>query len=119
MKEGAFLIGGLGAVFCGFFLPVQLGLSIIPIAIIFAGILGGIWLYFPGYLLAKFEVDEVVSTLMLNFIAIAITGYLINGPLLSPTSTVVFRTSFNKTGRLIEASEGIIESSLSFITKEF
>ena len=84
--EGAFLIGGLGAVFCGFFLPVQLGLSIIPIAIIFAGILGGIWLYFPGYLLAKFEVDEVVSTLMLNFIAIAITGYLINGPLLSPTS---------------------------------
>ena len=36
--------------------------------------------------MAKFEVDEVVSTLMLNFIAIAITGYLINGPLLSPTS---------------------------------
>jgi len=84
--EGAFLIGGLGGVFCGFILPVQLGILIIPIAIIFAGLLGGIWLYFPGYLLAKYEVDEVVSTLMLNFIAIAITGYLINGPLLSPIS---------------------------------
>jgi len=47
---------------------------------------GAIWLFLLGYLLAKFEGDEVVSTLMLNFIAAGVTGYLVNGPLLSPVA---------------------------------
>ena len=84
--EGAFLVGGLGAIYLGFTLPSGLGFALIPICMVFAALLGAIWLYVPGVLLAKLEVDEVVSTLMLNFIAIAITGYLINGPLLSPLS---------------------------------
>ncbi|WP_168193142.1 ABC transporter permease [Rhodophyticola sp. CCM32] len=84
--EGAFLVGGLGAVFLGFTLPASLGLALVPICLAFAALLGAIWLYLPGALLARYEVDEVVSTLMLNFIAAAITGYLVNGPLLSPVS---------------------------------
>jgi simple sugar transport system permease protein len=81
--EGAFLVGGLGAIFLGFTLPASLGLALIPICFAFAALLGAIWLYVPGVLLAKYDVDEVVSTLMLNFIATAITGFLVNGPLLS------------------------------------
>ena len=49
-------------------------------------IVAAIWLYVPGYLLAHLDVDEVVSTLMLNFVAFGIAGYLVNGPLLSETS---------------------------------
>lgn len=84
--EGAFLVGGLAAIFLGFTLPTSWGFALIPVCFAFAAIVGAFWLYIPGVLLAKWEVDEVVSTLMLNFIAVAITGYLINGPLLSPQS---------------------------------
>ena len=82
--DGAFLVGGLAAIFVGFSLPASLGMALIPLAFIAAALVSAIWLFVPGYLLAKFEADEVVSTLMLNFIAAGITGYLVNGPLLSP-----------------------------------
>ena len=37
----------------------------------------------PGALRARLAVDEVVSTLMLNFIAVDLTSWLVNGPLLA------------------------------------
>lgn len=81
--EGAFLVGGLAAIFLGFTLPASLGVALIPLCLAFAALVGAIWLYVPGMLLARYAVDEVVSTLMLNFVAAGITGYLVNGPLLS------------------------------------
>ena len=44
----------------------------------------GCW--YPGLLKARLGVDEVVTTLMLNFVAISLTAYLVNGPLLAPGS---------------------------------
>lgn len=82
--EGAFLAGGLAAIFVGFTLPASLGVLLIPAAFAAAAAVGAVWLFVPGYLLARFEADEVVTTLMLNFIAAGVTGYLVNGPLLSP-----------------------------------
>ncbi|MEM5474658.1 ABC transporter permease [Hoeflea sp. AS60] len=84
--DGAFLIGGLAAVVAGFSLPAELGWALAPICLAIGAIFGAAWLFIPGWLLAKLEVDEVVSTLMLNFIAAAITGYLVNGPFLSAQS---------------------------------
>lgn len=84
--DGAFVIGGLCGAFVGFTLPAAIGYGLIPLALVFAAAFSALWLYFPGYLLAHYEVDEVVSTLMLNFVALGITGYLVNGPLLSEIS---------------------------------
>lgn len=81
--EGAFLIGGLAAVVAGFSLPASLGWALVPLCLAIAAAFGAAWLWLPGWLLARLDVDEVVSTLMLNFIAAAITGYLVNGPFLS------------------------------------
>ena len=38
----------------------------------------------PGLLRARLEVDEVVSTLMLNFVAINLTAFLVNHVFLAP-----------------------------------
>lgn len=84
--EGAFLIGGLAAVVAGFSLPASLGWALTPVCLAIAAAFGAAWLWLPGWLLARLDVDEVVSTLMLNFIAAAITGYLVNGPFLSAQS---------------------------------
>ena len=84
--EGAFVVGGLAAAFIGFALPASLGIGLVPIAFAFAVMVGTAWLIVPGYLLAHYDIEEVVSTLMLNFVAFGITGYLVNGPLLSKQS---------------------------------
>jgi simple sugar transport system permease protein len=84
--DGAFVLGGLAAAFVGFSLPGSLGIALPVLALAFAMVVGGVWLFVPGVLLARLEVDEVVSTLMLNFVAAGIAGYLVNGPLLSPAS---------------------------------
>lgn len=97
--DGAFLIAGLAAVVAGFSLPAGLGWALIPICLAIAAVFGAAWLFVPGWLLAKLDVDEVVSTLMLNFIAVAITGYLVNGAFLSEQS------GNNVTPRVHDAAE--------------
>jgi len=48
---------------------------LIPICVLTAVVVGGIWGAIPGYLKAKFGSHEVINTIMLNFIAIALVGY--------------------------------------------
>ncbi len=49
---------------------------LVPICIATAMIVGGLWGAIPGYLKARFGSHEVINTIMLNFIAIALVSYL-------------------------------------------
>lgn len=49
---------------------------LVPLCIIAAIVAGGIWGAIPGILKAKFGSHEVINTIMLNFIGIALVGYL-------------------------------------------
>lgn len=84
--DGAFVVAGLVAATIGFALPAGLGIWLIAIAMIASAAVGALWLYVPGYLLARLQIDEVVTTLMLNFIALGLTAFLVNTVLLSQTS---------------------------------
>ncbi len=48
---------------------------LVPMCIATAIIVGGVWGAIPGYLKAKFGSHEVINTIMLNFIAIALVSY--------------------------------------------
>ncbi|NNE65797.1 MAG: ABC transporter permease [Pyrinomonadaceae bacterium] len=48
---------------------------LIPMCIATAIIVGGLWGAIPGYLKARFGSHEVINTIMLNFIAIALVSY--------------------------------------------
>ncbi|MCW5962023.1 MAG: ABC transporter permease [Pyrinomonadaceae bacterium] len=48
---------------------------LIPFSILTAMVVGGIWGAIPGYLKAKFGSHEVINTIMLNFVAIALVSY--------------------------------------------
>lgn len=48
---------------------------LIPMCILTAVIVGGLWGAIPGFLRAKFGSHEVINTIMLNFIAIALVSY--------------------------------------------
>ncbi len=49
---------------------------LVPLCILAAIVAGGIWGAIPGILKAKFGSHEVINTIMLNFIAVALVGYL-------------------------------------------
>lgn len=78
--EGQLVIGGLAAGIVGAALRAP-GLVAIP-AILCAGAVGGaIWGGIAGALRAKFGGNEVIATLMLNFVATLLASYLVAGPL--------------------------------------
>ncbi len=52
------------------------GFLLIPMCVIAAVVAGGLWGALPGYLKARFGSHEVINTIMLNFIAIALVSYL-------------------------------------------
>jgi simple sugar transport system permease protein len=78
--EGQMLIGGMTALMIGFSfdgLPIVIHL---PLAII-GGIIGGaIWGGFPGWLRAKTGAHEVITTIMLNWIAIRLVDWALKTP---------------------------------------
>ncbi len=81
--EGCFYLGGIVAAVAGAGMSAWPSLLVIPFALAGAALVGGLWLVAPGLLRARLGVDEVVTTLMLNFIAIDLTSWLVDGPLLA------------------------------------
>jgi general nucleoside transport system permease protein len=83
--EGQIYIGAVGASAVPLFIfPDARGLVMIP-AMVIAGALGGaIWGGIPGMLRAWFNANETITTLMLNYVAILFTQYLVHGPWRDP-----------------------------------
>ena len=87
-KAGMFNIGAQGQLLFGAITAAFLGFSIhglpafihMPLALIGGALAGGIYGIIPGALKAYRGVHEVITTIMLNYIAINITDYLADGP---------------------------------------
>lgn len=83
--EGQLVVGALLTTFIAVELGEQLpGLLVILIGLIAGTAAGGLWAAIPGYLKAKFQVNEILSTIMMNQIAIQIGFYLLRGPMIDP-----------------------------------
>ena len=84
--EGALVMGGLGATAAGLAvlgappLVVQLTMAIAGMAA------GGMWIAFAGALRHYRGVNETISTLLLNYIALAILNHLVEGAMRDPAS---------------------------------
>ncbi|MBN1566066.1 MAG: hypothetical protein JXA10_19660 [Anaerolineae bacterium] len=83
--EGSLYMGALAAAWVGFTFVGLPGLMLIMLAFVVAALAGGAWGLIPGYLKARLRVDEVVTTIMLNYVAIEFTSYMVqSGPLFVP-----------------------------------
>lgn len=84
--EGQMYAGALGATWCGL-LNLSIPKFIYIIFAIFIGFLfGSAWAFLPAFLKIKFKVDDVVTTLLLNFIMIYIVSAIVYGPWRDPIS---------------------------------
>lgn len=93
--EGQIYIGALGAGFVGLFLgdlPAVLG---IPLLLIAGFVAGGLWGGLAGFLKQRYQANEIIVTLMLNYVAIQIVSFLVSGPWRDPRGTEAFTARFS------------------------
>ena len=74
--EGQMIMGGFALTWVGFTFTGLPWVLLIPLCVLAGMFAGGLWGAIPGYLKAKRGVHEVVTTIMLNWIAVAFTQYL-------------------------------------------
>lgn len=73
--EGQFVMGSLGAALAGYFLKLPTGLHAL-VAILVGALFGAIWGGIAGFLKAQRGINEVITTIMLNWIAIYFSNFV-------------------------------------------
>lgn len=87
-KAGVFNVGGEGQLFLGAMAAAVVGARaqgpawlVVILSLLAAMAAGGLYALLPGWLKVRWKVDEVITTIMLNSVAIYFCSYLANGPL--------------------------------------
>ncbi len=82
--EGQIIAGALLSTVTALALPGLPPIILIPL-VLFAGLVGGgIWGAVPGVLKAYASVNEILSTIMLNIVAVQFMNYMLRSPLIDP-----------------------------------
>ena len=82
--EGQLLLGAVASTLVGLSNPNMPGYLLIPLALLVGFFAGGAWGAIPGLLKAYFNVNEILSTIMMNAIAVQGMNYLLRGPMIDP-----------------------------------
>lgn len=79
--EGQLQLGAIGAVLPATMLPASWGLALLPLSILSGALFGALWGLIPAVLKLWRGANEIIVTLMMNFIGIYLVKYLVEGPL--------------------------------------
>jgi simple sugar transport system permease protein len=82
--EGQMIIGAIFATWVGLNAKGLPGWLLISLSLLAGVVGGGIWGGIPGVLKAYFNVNEILSTIMMNAIAVQFMNYLLRGPMIDP-----------------------------------
>lgn len=81
--EGQMLVG-IAAAAVAISLPQLPKIVLLPLTLLAGALSGAVWGGFAGYLKASRGVNEILSTVMLNYIAAQLYGFLLRGPMIDP-----------------------------------
>jgi ABC-type uncharacterized transport system permease subunit len=83
--EGQMILGGLAAAYIGY--AVELPTVVhISAALVAAMVVGAVWAYIPGLLKVKWNVNEIVITIVMNFIAALLFDWLLDTYMRTPSA---------------------------------
>ena len=102
--EGQMVMGALFATAVALALPQLPSLLLIPLVLMVGGIGGAIWGAIAGALKAYFNVSEILSTIMLNIVAVQFMNFLLRGPMIDP-GEIARGTRIPQTARLPHSSD--------------
>lgn len=81
--EGQLLLGAVAATWVALFSPLPEQL-LIPVMLVLGFLAGAAWALIPAVLRARLGINDVITTLMMNYIAMYLVLYLIHGPWKGP-----------------------------------
>lgn len=83
--DGQFLVGASAATFVALIGRTAPSVVLLSAVLIAGAIAGAAWAWIASILRTRFHVLEVISTIMLNFVAAYLVSYLVRGPMQEPT----------------------------------
>lgn len=83
--EGQFIVGAIAQTAAALSLHALPALLLLPLTLACGAIAGAFWAWIAAILRNRFHVLEVISTIMLNFVAQYLVSFLVRGPLQEPT----------------------------------
>ncbi len=94
-RAGLINIGAEGQLYMGGFLATLVGSNFgwmpmiihLPLTLLAGFIGGGVWGLIVGWLKIRFGANEIITTVMFNYVAIYFISYLVTGPLIEPPGT--------------------------------
>jgi general nucleoside transport system permease protein len=106
-RAGYWNIGAEGQLLCGAIAAAWLGMHVdgwprvlsLPLLVLLGALAGAAWALPPALLRVRFGIDEVVTTLLLNPVALLLVSGLLNGPWRDPV------TRFPESPRIAESAE--------------
>jgi simple sugar transport system permease protein len=98
--EGQLFVGAIGSALAGIYLQ-GLPKFIHIITIIIAGfVFGAFWGFIPGILKSKFKTNEIITSLLMNFIGVWLVSYVVRFPLKDPDSFIAVTQKVQDSARL-------------------
>lgn len=97
--EGQLIVGAIGASGVALALPSWPAVALIPLMMGAGALAGGSWAGLAAWLRVRFGVLEVISTIMLNFVALAFISWMVRGPLQEPTKVYPMSEGFVEAAR--------------------
>ncbi|GAP10993.1 nucleoside ABC transporter membrane protein [Bellilinea caldifistulae] len=82
--EGQLIVGALAATAFSIGFSDLPRIILLPLTLLMAALSGAVWGGVPGILKARLGVNEILSTVMMNAIALQLSNYLLRGPMIDP-----------------------------------
>ena len=112
--EGQLALGAVAAALVGYALPGWLGFDLpkiihLPLAIILGMAAGALWAGIVGFLKAYTGGNEVINTIMMNYIALNTISFLLNGPMKdrSPNNVIARTPLIEESARMPVIFDGL------------
>ncbi len=102
--EGQIIAGAIASTVTALALPGLPRVLLIPLVLLMGVVGGAVWGGIPGGLKAYLGVNEILSTIMLNLVAVQLMNYLLRAPLIDPKQ-VELGTRIPQTRRLSENAD--------------
>lgn len=90
--EGQLWMGAIAATWIGITFTGVPAVLLLPLIIVASFLAGALWAVIPGIFKAKYGINEIIFTLMMNSIAVLFAVFLFEGPLKDVSETYVAQT---------------------------
>jgi simple sugar transport system permease protein len=99
-SEGQLIFGAIGATATGIMFADLPALALIPLILFVGMICGALWALIPAWLLYRFNVSEILSTVLMNFISFSVLDYIATAVWRDPLAGHPTTIPISESGRL-------------------